>query len=73
MLALADDLNDGLHRLAEKGRTPSKELIDRRKEIRHAISLIVHRTDTKGGLERIPHILDLEARLKEQIATEEKR
>lgn len=73
MLSLADDLNDGLQRVAAKGRPPSKELIDRRKEIRHQISLIVHQTDTKGGLERIPQILDLGASLKKQIATEEKR
>ena len=73
MLALADDLGDGLHRVAAKGRMPSKELMDRRKEIRHAISLIVHQTDTKRGLERIPHILELGAKLKEQIASEEKR
>ena len=72
MLSLADDLNDGLHRLAAKGRTPSKELIDRRKEIRHEISVIVHQTDTKGGLERIPQIMDLGASLKKQIATEER-
>jgi len=73
MLSLADDLNDGLQRVEAKGRPPSKELIDRRKEIRHAISLIVHQTDTKGGLERIPQILDLGTSLKKQIATEEKR
>jgi len=73
MLSTADDLSDGLHRLSAKGRAPSKELIDRRKEIRHAISLIVHQTDTKGGLERIPQILDLGAKLKEQISSEERR
>ena len=73
MLVLADDLNDGLHRLSERGRGPSKELVDGRKEIRHAISLIVHQTDTKGGLERIPHILELGTKLKERIASEEKQ
>jgi len=73
MLVLADDLKDGLHRLSEKGREPSKDLLDGRKEIRHAISLIVHQTDTKGGLEQIPHILELGTKLKERIASEDKR
>jgi len=73
MLVLADDLNDGLHRLEEKGRVPSKELVNARKEIRHSISLIVHQTDMKGGLERIPHIIELGTKLKEQIASEERR
>ena len=73
MLVLADDLNDGLHRLAAKGRGPSKELVDSRKEIRHAISPIVHQTDMKGGLERIPHILELGTKLKERITSEEKQ
>src|SRR5215510_8332181 len=73
MLLLPDDLKDGLHRLSENGREPSKDLLDGRKEIRHAISLIVHQTDTKGGLEQIPHILELGTKLKERIASEDKR
>jgi hypothetical protein len=72
MLALADDLSDGLHRLDQKGGV-KPELIQRRKEIRHMISELVHQTDTKGGVERIPRILELGATLKQQIAAEEKR
>jgi hypothetical protein len=73
MLALSDDLREGIHRLEAKGRAPASELIDRRKEIRHLISEIVHKTDSKSGQERIPRILELGATLKEQIASEERR
>ena len=73
MLALADDLNDGLHRLETKGRAPARDLIDRRKEIRHLISELVHKTDRQGGVERIQRVLELGAALKRQIATEEQR
>jgi cytochrome c3-like protein len=72
MLALADDLSDGLHRLDQKGGV-KPELIQRRKEIRHMISELVHQTDSKGGAERIPRILDLGASLKRQIVSEQKR
>ncbi|MEK6302865.1 MAG: cytochrome c3 family protein [Acidobacteriota bacterium] len=73
MLALADDLNDGLHRLEAKGRAPARDLIDRRKEIRHLISELVHKTDRQGGVERIQRVLELGVALKRQIATEEQR
>jgi hypothetical protein len=73
MLALADDLNDGLHRLEPKGRAPGEELSRRRKEIRHLISELVHKTDSRGGADRIPGILELGATLKQQIAAEERR
>jgi hypothetical protein len=73
MLSLADDLREGIHRLELKGRAPAKELIERRKEIRHMISELVHKTDAKGGIERIPRILASGAILKQQIASEEKR
>lgn len=73
MLALADDLNDGLHRLEAKGRAPAKDLIDRRKEIRHLISEMVHKTDRQGGVERIQRVLELGATLKQQMAKEEQR
>jgi len=71
-LALADDLREGIHRLEGKGRAAA-ELTSRRKEIRHMISELVHQTDTKGGLERLPRILELGASLKQQIASEERR
>ena len=73
MLTLADDLREGVHRLEMKGRAPGKELIERRKEIRHMISELVHQTDAKGGVERVPRILELGATLRERIASEEKR
>jgi hypothetical protein len=74
MLTLADDLREGIHRLEANGRSPgAQELIERRKEIRHMISGLVHQTDAKGGVERIPPILELGASLKRRIASEEKR
>jgi hypothetical protein len=73
MLALADDLREGLHRLEVNGRAPTKELIARRKEIRHMISELVHKTDARAGLDRIPRILELGATLKQTITSEEKK
>ncbi|MEK6323722.1 MAG: cytochrome c3 family protein [Acidobacteriota bacterium] len=73
MLALADDLGDGLHRLEAKGRPPGADAIQRRKEIRRMISELVHQTDAKGGMDRIPRILELGATLKQRIAAEEKQ
>lgn len=72
MLALADDLSDGLHRLEAKGRA-NTELIQRRKEIRHLISELVHKTDARGEMERIARILELGATFKRRIASEEKQ
>lgn len=73
MLALADELSDGLHSLEKKGRARAEELIRRRKEIRHLTSELVHKTDGHGEPERIRRILELGSTLKEQIAAEEKR
>lgn len=72
MLSLADDLREGLHRLEVKGRA-QPELIARRKEIRHMISELVHKTDARAGLDRIPSILESGSALKQQMNTEEKR
>jgi Cytochrome c3 len=72
MLAMADDLNDGLQRLKQKGDV-KPDLIQRRKEIRHMISELVHKTDSKGGAERIPLIMKLGAGLKRQIANAQNR
>jgi len=72
MLALADDLNDGLHRLEQKGEV-KPQLMQHRKEIRHMISELVHKTDSKGGVEAIPRVLELGATLKQQIAEKEKQ
>ena len=68
---MADDLNDGLYRLDQKGAV-KPDLIQRRKEIRHMVSELVHQTDSKGGSDRIARILKLGATLKEQIATKER-
>ena len=73
MLAHADDLREGIHRLEAKAGEPARDLIVRRKEIRHMISELVHQTDSKGGMERIPRILELGAALKRQIASQERR
>ena len=72
MLTLADDLREGIHRLEAKGKA-SPEFTTRRKEIRHMISELVHKTDARSGVERIPGILESGATLKQQIALEEKR
>ena len=72
MLTLADDLREGLHRLEAMGRS-REGLSGRRKEIRNMISELVHRTDARAGLERIPRILELGASLKHQIASEDKQ
>jgi hypothetical protein len=72
MLTLADDLREGIHRLEIKGRA-QPEFVARRKELRHMISELVHQTDAKGGVDRIPQILEFGAALKQQFASEEKR
>jgi hypothetical protein len=69
MLALADNLNDWLHRLEQKGEV-KPQLMQHRKEIRHMISELVHKTDSKAGAEAIPRILELGASLKQQIQKE---
>lgn len=72
MLGLADDLREGVHRLESKGRA-TPELIGGRKEIRHMISELVHKTDDRAGLERVSGILELGDKLKKQMESEEKR
>jgi len=72
ILTLADDLREGIHRLEVNGRAQA-DLIQRRKEIRHLISELVHQTNAKGGVERIPRILELGETLRQRIASEEKR
>ena len=72
MLVLADDLREGLHRLELKGRA-EPELVAGRKEIRHMISQLVHKTDARAGLAQVPRILELGNALKLRMASEEKR
>jgi hypothetical protein len=61
MLALADELE----RLEV-----AKEMLERKRRIRRLISEIVHSTDLPGGLEKIPHILQLGNALKQDVARE---
>jgi len=73
MLTLSDDLREAVRQVEEAGRTPSSALIRRRKEIRHLTSEIVHPADVKGGLEKIPHVLQLGKTLKQQIELEKNK
>lgn len=73
MLTLSDDLREGIHRLDARERAHVRELIDKRKEIRHLISELVHQTDSKAAVEQIPRILELGSTLKRRIAVQEKR
>lgn len=70
LLALSDELREALRSL--EARAQSKQLIpveviQGRKDIRRRISEIVHPTDLKSGLEKIPTILEDGRLLKEQI------
>ncbi|MGE0128083.1 MAG: cytochrome c3 family protein [Blastocatellales bacterium] len=67
LLNLSDDLRDAFNYLAAKGRKPSGEAIKLRKELRHQTAEIVHPTDSKDGLTRIPQILSKGGELKRQI------
>jgi hypothetical protein len=67
LLALTDELRDGLNRLSTKGGGPTEEIVRQRKEIRRMTAEIVHPTDRDGGLKRIPQILLQGEKLKQQI------
>jgi nitrate/TMAO reductase-like tetraheme cytochrome c subunit len=67
LLNLSDDLREAFARLAMKGRKPSDGAIEQRKAIRRLTAEIIHPTDSKGGLKRIPHILSQGEKLKERI------
>lgn len=70
LLNLSDDLRDAFNRLAAKGRKTSDEAIKQRKELRQLTAEIIHPTDLKGGLMRIPQILSKGEELKKQIKVE---
>ena len=72
MLALVDDEKDSLAALESSGRKASDEIMRQRKEIRRMVSEIVHATDLKGGLEKIPQILKLGEQFKTTIEREKK-
>jgi len=67
LLNLSDDLRDQFAHLAAKVRKPSEEATRQRKEIRRLTAEIIHPTDLKGGLTRIPQILSQGENLKQQI------
>jgi hypothetical protein len=73
LLTLSDDLQEAARLVAEAGRAPSAELIAQRKELRRLTAEIVHPTDIKGGLEKIPRLLEVGAALKQQFAQERNR
>jgi mono/diheme cytochrome c family protein len=73
MLKLSDDLRDAAQRLADAGHPPSEEVAKRRKEIQQLTGEIVHKTDLEGGTAKIPHILELGAKLKSMMASAEKK
>jgi hypothetical protein len=72
MLALVDDEKDSLAALESAGRKASDEVMKRRKEIRRMVAEIVHSTDMKGGLEKIPQILKLGDEFKSIIEREKR-
>ncbi|HKQ74865.1 MAG TPA: cytochrome c3 family protein [Blastocatellia bacterium] len=67
LLNLSEDLRDEFNRSAAKGRKPSDDAIKQRKEIRRLTAEIIHPTDLRGGLTRIPQILSQGEKLKQQI------
>ena len=72
MLALVDDEKDSLASLEASGRKVSDEIMKRRREVRRAVGEIVHSTDMKGGLEKIPQILKLGDEFKSIIEREKR-
>lgn len=72
MLQLSDDVREGVLSLEAKGR-PHPDLVARRKEIRHMVSELVHRTDATESAERVAHILELGVSLRKEIAAEQSK
>jgi hypothetical protein len=58
-MALADEVQGELRGFRVQGRSLNDEAIRLRKEIRRAISEIVHPTDLQGGQPKIPDILKM--------------
>lgn len=57
VLAMTDEVRDRLAALRFKGKPIDKEVESKRADMRRRIADIVHPTDLKGGLERIPALL----------------
>ena len=72
MLTLVDEQKQMMAKLESAGRKPSPELLTRRKDIRRSIGEIVHATDLRGGLERLPQILKLGDEFKAAVEREAK-
>jgi len=72
LLGLADEEKEMLARLDAAGRKPSLELLTRRKEIRRQLGDIVHATDLRGGLEKLPQLMKLGDEFKTRVESERK-
>jgi len=57
-----------MNRFSVKGGKLPDDVIRERKEIRHLTAEIIHPTDRDGGFERIPKILTLGEKLKQEIS-----
>jgi hypothetical protein len=67
LLALSDELREGIQRLEANGHQPTDEILRERREIRRLTAEIIHPTDREGGLIRIPQLLLKGEKLKQQI------
>jgi hypothetical protein len=72
MLVLVDDQKDLLGALELAGGKASDPVMKRRREIRRMVAELVHSTDTKGGVEKIPQILKLGDEFKTMIEREKR-
>lgn len=72
LLALADAEKELLTRLDAAGRKPSLDLLARRKEIRRQLGDIVHATDLRGGMEKLPQLMRLGDEFKTMVESERK-
>jgi mono/diheme cytochrome c family protein len=72
MLALVDGEKDSLASVEASGRKASDEVMRLRQEIRRSVGEIVHSTDIKGGLEKLPQILKLGGEFKSIIEREKR-
>jgi hypothetical protein len=72
MLSMVDEEKALLERLETSGRKPSGELISIRKEIRRSVAEIVHATNLRGGIEKLPQVLKRGDKFKAMAEGEQK-
>ncbi|MFL6214185.1 MAG: c-type cytochrome [Blastocatellia bacterium] len=72
LLQIADEENRAVARYRAWGREPSGELIRTRREVRHRISDLVHKTDLPHVAERAPEIIQLDSAFKRLLEAEKK-